>query len=148
MLDPQAIKDNYLVTGLTDEQLGCIAELAEERTVDQGEVLCREGERGEDLYIVIDGMFDVKIGGEVLAQVGPSTVIGEMGLIEPRPRSASVEAVRTSHVAAINQRELRLTLIENGDLGFLVLCNVARLLSERLRHADGKLAALMGAAVD
>ncbi len=147
MIDLQAIRNNYLVYGLTDEQLGCVAELAEERHVEVGEVLCREGERGDELFIVLSGHFAVKVGaGELLAEVGTGSVVGEMGLIESRPRSATVEATEPSRVAALSQRALRQELIENGDLAFLILCNVARLLSDRLRGADTKLSTLMSAA--
>ena len=54
--------------------------------------------------------------------------------------------MEASRVAAISQRALRQILIENGDLAFLILCNLARLLSDRLQHADRKVAALVGAA--
>lgn len=147
MLDLQAIKNNYLVYGLTDDQLRSIANLASERLLQPGDALCHEGEKGDDLFIVIEGEFQVTVGGERLAEIGPGSVIGEMGLIQPRPRSATVEAIQPSRVAAISQGALRQELTENGDLGFVILCNVARLLSDRLRTADGKLAALMGTTV-
>ncbi len=148
MLDSQAIQNNYLVYGLTDEQLRNISELATSRELAPGEVLCHEGERADELFIVLAGRFAVRIGnGEILAEIGPGSVIGEMGLIDPRPRSATVEATETARVVAIPTADLRHNLVTDGNLGFVVLCNIARLLSERLRHADTKLATLMGAAV-
>ena len=85
--------------------------------------------------------------GERLAEIGVGSVIGEMGLIDPRPRSATVEAIGNARVVALPTGDLRHELVADGNLGFVVLCNIARLLSERLRNADTKLAALMGATI-
>lgn len=145
MLDPQAIKKNYLVYGLTEDQLRSMSKLASTRDVAPGEVLCREGDRADEVFIVAEGRFAVRVGGgDQLAEIGAGSVVGEMGLIDPRPRSATVEAIDAAKVIAIPTADLRQELVTDGNLGFVVLCNIARLLSERLRNADAKLATLMG----
>ena len=149
MLDPQAIQNNYLVYGLTEDQLQGIARLATSRDLAPGETLCHEGERADEVFIVREGHFEVKGGnGERLAEIGAGSVIGEMGLIDPRPRSATVVATESARVVALPTSDLRQELVTDGNLGFVVLCNIARLLSERLRQTDTKLATLMGASVE
>jgi CRP-like cAMP-binding protein len=144
VLDKNSIRNNYLVYGLTDDQLGSVAALANERNLMAGEVLCRQGEVGGELFIVLDGELSVETAeGERLASVGPNSVVGEMGLVDTRPRSATVVASQASRVAAIRSSDLREEMVTDGHLGFLVLCNITRVLSDRLRHADAKLDALM-----
>lgn len=148
MLDPQAIQNNYLVYGLTDDQLRSVSDLANERILVEGEMLCRQGESGGELFIVLDGRFCVQTSeGDELAEIGPNSVVGEMGLIESRPRSASVQALTDARVAAIRSSDLREEMVTDGHLGFLVLCNITRVLSERLRQADQKLDTLMGTTI-
>lgn len=148
MLDPKAIQDTYLVTGLTADQIACVASIATERTVAEGEMLCRQGEPGGDVFIVLSGRLGVQTGdGERLAEVGPMSVIGEMGLVDVLPRSASVQALEDCRVAAIHATDLRGEMVADGHLGFFLLCNIARVLSERLREADQKLDTLMTTAV-
>jgi CRP-like cAMP-binding protein len=144
VLDKNAIRNTYLVYGLTDDQLGSVAELATERSLEAGEVLCRQGEVGGELFIVLEGHLSVETSeGERLADVGPNSVVGEMGLVDARPRSATVVASEKSRVAVIRSSDLREEMVTDGHLGFLVLCNITRVLSDRLRHADAKLDALM-----
>lgn len=144
MLDKNSIRNNYLVYGLTDDQLGSVAALAKERSLNAGDVLCRQGEVGGELFIVLEGQLSVETSdGEHLAAVGPNSVVGEMGLVDTRPRSATVVASAPSRVAAIRSSDLREEMVTDGHLGFLVLCNITRVLSERLRQADAKLDALM-----
>ncbi len=144
MLDPKAIQNTYLVTGLTADQLACVASIATERTVPGGEMLCRQGESGGELYIVLEGSLSVQTAdGEHLADVGPNSVVGEMGLVDARPRSASVVALGDCRVAAIKTSDLREEMVADGHLGFFLLCNITRVLSDRLRNADQKLDTLM-----
>ncbi len=149
VLDPKAIQNNYLVYGLTSDQLYSVSELASERALAEGEMLCRQGETGGELFIVLEGHLSVQTSeGEKLAEIGPNSVVGEMGLIESRPRSASVKAVTPVRVASIRSSDLREAMVTDGHLGFLVLCNITRVLSERLRQADQKLDTLMGTTID
>ena len=148
MLDPKAIQNNHLVYGLSNEDLACLAEIASERTFGPGETLCRQGDVGTDLFIVLSGRLSVRFGeGEQLAELTAGSVVGEMGLVEPRNRSATVVAVETSEVAAISQTDLRQLLVTDGNLGFIVLCNITRVLSDRLRQTDEKLGTLMSTAI-
>lgn len=144
MLDPKAIQNTYLVTGLADDQLAIVAGLANERTVLKEEMLCRQGEPGGELFIVLQGHLSVQTAeGERLAEVGPNSVVGEMGLIDIHPRSASVQAQEDCRVAVIKTSDLREEMVADGHLGFFLLCNITRVLSERLRNADQKLDTLM-----
>lgn len=144
MLKLEEIRHNYLVYGLTDDQLMRVASHAEERRLPAGTVLCHQGEQGGELFIVLEGKLSIQSGdGERLAEVGENSVVGEMGLVDSRPRSATVVSASDVRIAAIPSSALREEMVEDGHLGFLVLCNITRVLSDRLRQADSRLNALM-----
>ena len=67
-----------------------------------GEVLFREGEAGEHMYIVRSGKLELRAGGRSLELVGPGGLVGEMALIDPAPRSATAVARGRCVVVAVN----------------------------------------------
>jgi CRP/FNR family transcriptional regulator, cyclic AMP receptor protein len=67
-----------------------------------GEVLFREGERGEQMYIVRSGELELRSGRRRLEVVGPGGLVGEMALIDPAPRSATAVARGEASVAAVD----------------------------------------------
>jgi putative ABC transport system ATP-binding protein len=86
--------------------------LPEEVRLAVGEVLIRQGERGELIYRVDSGLLEVYRelsggGAEVLARMGPGNYIGELGPILNLPRSASVRAVEESVVTGYTVRAFR-----------------------------------------
>ena len=71
----------------------------ERRSLDAGEALITQGEEGQDLFLILDGVVDVEVDGEEVAELGPGALIGEMGLLEGGKRTASVFA--TTPVRAV-----------------------------------------------
>ena len=69
------------------------------RRLAAGEVLTRQGEPGDELYLVLDGMLDVEVDGTTLGQVGPGTVLGERALLEDRIRTSTLTAATRVVVA-------------------------------------------------
>jgi Cyclic nucleotide-binding domain len=71
----------------------------ERRSLDAGEALITQGEEGQDLFLILDGVVDVEVDGEEVAELGPGALIGEMALLEGGKRTASVYA--TTPVRAV-----------------------------------------------
>jgi hypothetical protein len=71
----------------------------ERRSLDAGEALITQGEEGQDLFLILDGVVDVEVDGEEVAELGPGTLIGELALLEGGKRTASVFA--TTPVRAV-----------------------------------------------
>jgi CRP/FNR family cyclic AMP-dependent transcriptional regulator len=74
----------------------------EPRLVADGELLFREGEPGDFMYVVRSGQLELRSSGRVLEVVGPGGLIGEMALIDPAPRSATAVARGACSVAPVN----------------------------------------------
>ena len=71
----------------------------EVRRLRAGEVLTRQGEPGDELYLVLDGMLEVAVDGTVLGQVGPGAVLGERALLEGGSRTSTLTAATKVAVA-------------------------------------------------
>jgi hypothetical protein len=71
------------------------------RRVARGETLVEQGKPGRDLFVLLDGVFDVEIDGEIVAQVGSGAIVGERAVLGNGRRTATLRAVRSSRVAVI-----------------------------------------------
>ncbi|RYG36398.1 cyclic nucleotide-binding domain-containing protein [bacterium] len=148
-LDISAFKQNYLVTGLNDEQIAGIFALAKLRRLTAQEHLVRAGDPAGDLFVVLDGRVVVLTpDGDKLSEVGPGSVIGEIALIDAQPRTANVVAKGLVDVAALPANELRRHMNNDRNMGFIVLANLARVLCGRLRLTNEKVDELYDKASD
>ncbi|HEY0866288.1 MAG TPA: cyclic nucleotide-binding domain-containing protein [Fimbriimonas sp.] len=140
---------NYLVHGLPGESVRQIASLATEEGFIMNETIVKQGEKGSDLYIVLEGTVNIIVGGsDKLNEIGPGSVIGEIALIDDQPRSADAVAKTRVKVARIPAKELRNLMWEQKDVGFVMLANLSRVLCGRLRQASAMIDTLMDAAAD
>ena len=81
-----------LFDGCSDEQLEQIARLADEIAVPAGYVLVYEGDWGHEVFVVAEGSAEVTAGGRMLALLDEGAVIGELAVLNPGPRTATVVA--------------------------------------------------------
>jgi CRP-like cAMP-binding protein len=140
MIDIQTFKKNYLCSGLTDEQVQEIVDLATLRRLTAQEQLIKAGEQSSDLYVVMNGRVNVLTpDGDKLSEIGPGSVLGEISLIDARPRTADVICIGLVDVAVIPAGELRRRMNQNREWGFIVLANLSRVLAGRLRQANEKI---------
>lgn len=70
-----------------------LANHAADRTFSPGERIMREGDDGDDFYLIVDGEVDVDVGGRVVKRLGPGDYFGEIALLYQTPRTATVTAV-------------------------------------------------------
>lgn len=149
MVDVDILRDTYLVVGLADGQIAQIAEIAELKTFASGQALARIGEEATELFVVIDGNAIVTTqDGDRLGEIGKGSLIGEIALVDARPRTANVVAIGAMAVVAIPIAPLRKLMNEHRDWGFVVLANISRVLAMRLRQADATIDALADKATD
>jgi hypothetical protein len=73
----------------------------ERRRLEPGETLVEEGDPGEHLYLLLDGVVVVEVGGEEIAEMGPGTVFGERALLEGGRRTSTVRARTPVRVAVV-----------------------------------------------
>ena len=71
------------------------------RTVKQGGVLVQQGEPGDELFLLLDGVLVVDVDGEPVAEVGPGAVLGERAVLEGGSRTSTLRAATKCRVAAV-----------------------------------------------
>jgi Cyclic nucleotide-binding domain len=86
------------------------------RRLELGETLVRQGEPGDDMFLLLDGHLDVEIDGEIVARVGAGAVLGELAVLEGGRRSATLRAARSCRVAVLPAEAIR-----GSDLAALAL---------------------------
>jgi CRP/FNR family transcriptional regulator, cyclic AMP receptor protein len=99
-------------------------------------VILREGERGDRLYCLVEGQVEVRRGEKVIVRLGPGETVGEMELIDMQPRSATVVALTTCVLYSLALRDILALQREDLPSFTLVIMNLARDLSRRLRRMD------------
>ena len=125
-----------LFDGLAPADLGAIAEVSDERSFRDGELLASEGEQGDELLIVASGTVRVEAGGSEIARRGRGEVLGEMSLITRGPRVASLVADGDVRAIRIGRREFESMIHDRPDIGI----GVMRVLAQRLAEADRSVA--------
>lgn len=87
------------------------------RELRAGEVLVRQGEAGEEMYLLLDGVLAVDVDGDSLAEIGPGAVLGERALLEGGVRTATLTATTRCRVAAVSAHELGRQALEELAVG-------------------------------
>jgi CRP-like cAMP-binding protein len=82
-----------------------IAQLVDEVDLPDGKVLMREGDTGNEMFIIVSGLAKVERGGQVVGEFGPGSVLGEMALVSEGPRTATVTAVGPVRAFVVGHRE-------------------------------------------
>ncbi len=129
---------------LTREELSFLAKMARAVEFPPGQEIFREGDPGDALYLVGRGKVSVlKAGGQdspeqLLMELGPPAILGEMSLLDMAPRSATVR-VSGGHPATllrISREQFQELLAGSSPLALKLTYRLARLLSHRLRTSN------------
>ena len=110
-------------------ELAKIAEITDEVVVPAGQCVFREGDFGEELFIIVEGRVRISLRGRILAKLKERDYFGEMSLLDGEPRSATAEAEVDTLLLRIRQADFHRILARNFDATLAVL----RTLSRRLR---------------
>jgi hypothetical protein len=82
------------------------------RQLRQGERLFRQGEEGTSVVVVLDGVFEVRVDGKVVGEVGPGTVVGERAHLETGVRTAELRATTDARIAEVDAATLDPDMLE------------------------------------
>lgn len=96
----------------SDVDLHRVLELSDQMEARQGTVLVDQGDPGTLCYVIVEGEASVYVRGEHVASVGPGAMVGEMALIDHRPRTATVVADTEMKVLRFRTQAFRTLLDE------------------------------------
>ena len=122
---------------LPEEAQETLAARGTRRRFARGDVLMRQGEPSLSLYVILSGRVRVDRTTDsgttmMLAELGPDEIVGEMGVLDAEPRTATVTAVADTETLELLASALAIALLESPA----VSAGLLRLLSRRLRTTD------------
>ena len=145
MIDIDLLKDKSVFFGLDDVQLEKLAVVAYQAAYQKVAVLFREGDGGDSLFIVASGAIDLHQkrdveGGVKLTTLPVGSVMGEVTLVHVEPRSATaIAAVDATEVVVLKNTDLVNLFKDDRELLVVILLNITRILSKRLRSATSRM---------
>ncbi len=123
------LKENQLFNDINIAELIHVAKVTREVELPAGKMLIREGETGDELYIIIEGEVEVYSGQKMIDRFSSGSCIGELSIIDKEPRSASVRVRKKTRLLALNRNDFLLTLKDNPTIAI----NIMQVLTQRLR---------------
>jgi CRP-like cAMP-binding protein len=97
-----------------------------------GDVLFREGERGDAMFVLLEGTMDIMVGDKVIENSRRGAIIGEMALIDQSPRGATAIAHDPARLARVDQRRFHFLIQQNPFFA----THVMKELADRLRRMN------------
>jgi CRP/FNR family cyclic AMP-dependent transcriptional regulator len=98
------------------------------------QTIFQEGQPGEVMYAVTEGEVDIRVHDKVIDTVGPGGIVGEMALIDTKPRSATAIAKTDCKLVPISEK--RFTFLVQQTPNFAL--QVMRVMADRLRHMNAQ----------
>ena len=139
-----------LFGGLSEASCGQFAQRMASAELKPGDVVYSEGDSASSLFILVEGRLDLckcHNGNQVnLGELSPGEFFGDMSFIDMQPRSMTVRATEPSVICQLEYAALRDVYVSDLKSYTLVVMNIAREMSRRLRVSDEQLfRATMGA---
>jgi CRP/FNR family transcriptional regulator/CRP/FNR family cyclic AMP-dependent transcriptional regulator len=135
----ELLKGVDMFEGLTEQELRRVGAICREAKYAKGQIVTSQGEEGDEMFIVRDGLVEVTVGeaGEgprTVVNLGTGQVVGEMALVDRGPRSATVRCVTDATLNVIERDAFENLCQSSAQIGMVVYRNLAADLSFKLRH--------------
>jgi signal transduction histidine kinase len=133
------LENNKLFSLLSPEELKKLKLIASEQTFQAGQEIFKEGDPGDGIYLVREGLVEISfLGGEasscVLTEARPGDLLGEMAVIDDKPRSASAVARKDTVVYFMPRAQILEFIAQSPGLALALLRDI----SHRLRTFNGQ----------
>ena len=114
-MDPNRLTAIPIFSELSPDEARRLATFATETSASEGQILMKQGDYSTELIAIEEGTADVIRDGQKIASLGEGDLIGEMGLIERKPRNADVIATSPMRVIKLTHWEIRRMSQETVD---------------------------------
>ncbi len=136
----RVLREVFLFRALTDAERTIVAPYLDERRLQKGTCLFKEGDTSDEFYIVLEGRMRISRGRTRLTDVGPGGVFGELALARPTRRSASVHALENSLLYILTRDDFHRILKQKPDLAARLSLAFVETVGDRLRDLTDRLA--------
>ncbi|WP_421724632.1 cyclic nucleotide-binding domain-containing protein [Bauldia sp.] len=113
---------------LYEHTLAEIAQIVEEVTFEPGEEIIREGAMEDWMFVLVDGRVQIDIGGVEISILEPGAAFGELAILDPAPRAATVTALESSLLFRIGHQPFRDVMHEQPEVMAALLVMLTRML--------------------
>jgi CRP-like cAMP-binding protein len=138
MIEPAAFQKYSLFGGLLEEQIARIVPFMEEENYGPGEDIIVEGTPNNRIRFILEGRVAVLRENTVLSEFSEGDSFGEMEVLDVMPSAATIRALSNIRVMSISNKTLREIYKIDPKAFSLMIMNLARDLSRRLRRMDEK----------
>jgi CRP-like cAMP-binding protein len=107
----------------------------EEVDVQKGDTFIKKGDIGNCMYLIVDGTVLVHDGERKIAELGKGQTVGELAVLDPEPRSASVTATQNTHLFRLEKEALDEVMADQPEIAR----GVIRVLCQRLRLSAARI---------
>ncbi len=122
-----------LFASIPDYALAAVARIIEEVELEAGDTLIEEGDPGDCLYIVVEGEVRVHRQDRTIITLGPGNSVGELAVLDPEPRSASVSAVGNTFLFRIDKEPFDEIMADRPEIARGIIRALARRVREQGR---------------
>ena len=126
----QALKGVPLFEDLSRKELIQLERICEDLEVEPGRILCKEGQTGQEFFVIVDGKVQVTRKGRRLSTLSSGDFLGEIALVTELPRTATATAETPVRLFVLTRREFHAVLDQNPRVERKVLRVLARRLAE------------------
>ena len=126
----EALKRAPLFEDFSRKELTALARVSEDLEVSAGTVLCREGETGQEFFVIVEGDTEITKRGKPVANRVGGDFIGEIALLEKIPRTATVTATTPLRLFVLTGPDFRRLVDENPKLERKIMSALAKRLAE------------------
>lgn len=123
-----------LFAGIPGRVLVAVAAASDELHVDAGSTIIEEGAVEDHLFVVVAGRVRVHRGGTTLVELGPGAIVGELAVLVPEPRSATVTALEPTHLLTVRKPVLDELLLDWPELANGVIASLVAKLRAAAAH--------------
>lgn len=128
---------NYIFRGLKPDVINGLAAMTIIKKFRGGDTLIRQFDNQSDMILVLEGEALIRsFSGELLAEIGPGSIIGEIALIDDQPRSATVVAKGDMTGAVFDADAFRGMMETDPRTAATIYCNLSKVLCRRLRSMN------------
>ena len=142
MPNPTLLDQHPLLVNLPKDQLARISQAGEIESYNANEQIVIDGSLGDALFLILSGQVAVHRGPQTFATLSAGEFFGEMSLVEPAPRSATVTSMSATFLFRLPHDALRQLISEDPRTASVLLVQVVKTLSERLRRANAMLSSV------
>lgn len=133
-LDAERLGRIGLFGGLDDETLEALIERVEGQRYRAGDVVYEQGSKGRQLYVVLAGTVAMRRRGELVSEESAGSWFGEMSVLDMQPRAVSAVCAEDAELLILTCRDLDWLYRREPKRYALVVMNIARQLSRKLRR--------------